>query len=376
MYYVKETIVNDRAPSHIAEISFHPSGSYFAASYEDTNEVRLFDSLTRKHLRTFENPDSLLDRPHGVLLTEKYLLVSNAYDFSKPGTINVYSSSSTTTKPIQVFQTPFNHLREPHSLAMRNGRLVATYAENVAPSGALVSYAFDEETGQISDALDKTESWFSTYGDPKGICFNGEGTKLFVTFKSNKQISVAKRLFAALASGRDLPLQTRLMQFGRKLKRKALQNGRAFNYSLIQAHSQPSVGLEKPNPEYVKPARNGIATFAIDAQGRIARHPENVMVRKEFCRLENIDVFDHICAVTDTVNHLLLLYDLTRDQNFTSPFHTANFGKATPHAATFSPDGKLLVISSLGRKVVNQELGFWDWQSPREDKIFILERSI
>ena len=125
------------------------------------------------------------------------------------------------------------------------------------------------------------------------------------------------------------------------------------------------------------PTKNGIATFSIDAQGKIARRPEHVMVRKDFCRLENVDVFDGTGAVTDVVNHELLLYDLTQDQNFTSPFHTVNFGKATPHAATFSPDGRFLVISSLGRKIVNQDLRFRvvDWESPREDKIFVLERS-
>ena len=376
MYHISEIIINDREPSHIAEVSFHPSGAYFAATYEDTNEVRIFDSRTRKLLQVLENPKSQIDRPHGVLFTEKYLLISNAYDFSKPGTINVYQNDSTIKKPIQIFQTPFSHLREPHSLALRDGRLVATYAENVAPSGAIVSYAFNEETGKITGPFDKTESWFSTYGDPKGICFNADGTKIFVTFKSNKQFSVVKRLFLALASDRDFPVQTRLKNFSRKIKNKILKSGRAFNYSLREVHSKTSVELEKPNPQYVTPTKNGIATFSIDAEGKIARRPEHVIVRKDFCRLENVDVFDGTCAVTDTVNHLLFLYDLTQDQNFTSPFHTANFGKATPHAAKFSPDGRLLVISSLGRKVVNQELGFWDWESPREDKIFVLERSI
>jgi hypothetical protein len=250
--------------------------------------------------------------------------------------------------------------------------LVATYAENVAPSGAIVSYAFNEDTGKITGPLDKTESWFSMYGDAKGICFNADGTKIFVTFRSNKQFSVAQKLLRELASNRGLPAQSRLKSFSRKLKNKILQSG--YSSSI----SETSVELEKPNPQYVTPTKNGIATFSINAEGKIARRPEHVMVRKDFCRLENIDVFEGTCVVTDTVNHLLLLYDLTQDQNFTSPFHTANFGKATPHAATFSPDGKLLVISSLGRKVVNQEMRWRDVdrESPREDKIFVLERSI
>ena len=157
MYHIAEIIGNDRAPSHVAEVSFHPSGSYFAATYENINEVRIFNSRTRKLLQVLENPESQIDRPHGVLFTEKYLLISNAHDLRKPGTINVYRNDSTIKKPIQIFQTPFNHLHEPHSLAIRDGRLVATYAENVAPSGAIVSYGFDEETGKITGPLDKTE---------------------------------------------------------------------------------------------------------------------------------------------------------------------------------------------------------------------------
>src|SRR5262245_1923651 len=293
MYHIVEIIENDRACSHVAEISFHPSGSYFAASYEDINEVRIFDSRTRELLQVLENPEAQIDRPHGVLFTEKYLLISNAYDFSKPGTINVYRNDSTIKKPIQIFESPFSHLREPHSLALRDGRLVATYAENPAPSGAIVSYAFNEETGKITGPLDKTESWFSEYGDPKGICFNADGTKIFVTFRSNKQFSAVRKLFRALTADRGQPVPTQLMNFSRILKSKILRSGRAFYYSRRQVHSETSVALEKPNPDalekpnpdYVLPTKNGIATFSINAQGKIARRPEDVSVRKDFCRL-------------------------------------------------------------------------------------------
>src|SRR5260221_3537632 len=216
MYHIAEIIGNDRGPSHVAEVSFHPSGSYFAITYENINEVRIFDSRTRKLLEVLENPESQLSNPHGVLFTEKYLLVSNANDLSKPGTINVYRNDGTIKKPIQIFQSPFSHLREPHSLALRDGRLVATYAENVAPSGAVVCYGFNEETGKITGPLDKTESWFLEYGDPKGICFNADGTKILVTFKSYKQYSVVEKIFRSFALDGDLPVQTRLMNLSNK----------------------------------------------------------------------------------------------------------------------------------------------------------------
>jgi DNA-binding beta-propeller fold protein YncE len=379
MYHVAEIIANDGAPSHVAEVSFHPSGSYFAATYENINEVRIFDSRTRKLLQVLENPESKFDNPHGVLFTEKYLLISNANNHSKPGTINVYRNGSPVSKPIQIFQSPFDHLRAPHSLAIREGRLVVTYSENVAPSGAIVSYGFNEETGKIIEPLDKTETWFSEYGDPKGICFNADGTKIFVTFESDKRLSVEK-IFRSFTSDKDLPVSVRLMKFSHKavgkLRKIILQRGRAFNNALIRARSETSVELEKPNPQYIMPNKNGIATFSINAEGKIARRPEQVIVRKDFCRLENIDVFDGACVVTDAANHSLLLYDILQDPKFTNPVHTVNLGNATPHGTKFSPDGGLIVISSLGRKVVNQELQWTDWESPREDKIFVLERAI
>ncbi len=40
---------------------------------------------------------------------------------------------------------------------------------------------------KITGPLDKTKSWFSDYGDSKGICFNADGTKILVTFQSTKQ---------------------------------------------------------------------------------------------------------------------------------------------------------------------------------------------
>jgi WD40 repeat protein len=158
MYRIAEIIENDGAPSFVGEVSFHPSGSYFAATYESINEVRIFDSRTRRLLQVLENPKSRFDHPHGVLFTEKYLLIANSHGLKRPGTISVYRNGGNIAEPIQVFQSPFDHLREPHSLAVRDRRLVITYCENVAPSGAVVSYGFDEETGEITGPLDKTES--------------------------------------------------------------------------------------------------------------------------------------------------------------------------------------------------------------------------
>ena len=382
MYCISEIIENDGARSIVAEISFHPSGSYFAATYEYINEVRIYNSQTRKLLQVLKNPESELDHPHGVLFTEEHLLIANTHNLKRPGTINVYRNGSTIRKPIQQFQSPFNHLREPHSLAMRDGRLVIAYCENLAPSGAIVSYGFNEETGKITGPLDKTKSWFSEYGDSKGICFTKDGTKILVTFESDKQLSLSlvRKIFRSFASDKDLSVSDQLMSFLykaiNKLRKTILQRGRSFSNRLTRAHSMKSIELEKPNPLNVYPTKNGIAVFSINAEGKIARSPDQVIVHKNFCRLENIDVFDGTCVITDIVNQSLSLYDLAQDPKFRNPVQTVNLGKAMPHGAKFSPDGSLLITSCLGLKIVNQEPQFSEWESPREDKIVVFERAI
>ena len=44
MYRIAEIIQNDGPLSLVNEVSFHPSGSYFAATYETIDEVRIYDS--------------------------------------------------------------------------------------------------------------------------------------------------------------------------------------------------------------------------------------------------------------------------------------------------------------------------------------------
>ena len=49
--------------------------------------------------------------------------------------------------------------------------------------------------------------------------------------------------------------------------------------------------FEKFNNPEIKPNKNGIAIFSINAEGKIGGNPEQTIVKK-FCRLENIDIFD------------------------------------------------------------------------------------
>jgi hypothetical protein len=370
MYHIAEVIENEGAPSRVAEVSFHPSGAYFAVTYGTINEVRVHDSRTRKLLQVLRNPEAQLDGPHGVLFTEKYLVVANAHNQERPSTINVYRNDRSANGPIQVFQTPFDHLREAHSLAMRDGRLVATYCGHTVSTGAIVSYGFNEETGEITGAVDKTESWFSEYGDPKGICFNGEGTKILVSFESRRELSIYDRLIILPFRVANSLKERGAVQTVRigidKITRKVTGKHSIAERKDIEKNSPTK---RKSNPT------NGIAIFPISAEGKIGRSPERVILREERCRLENIDIVDDSCLITDTVNHAVLLYDLVQDPELENPVQTIDLGKALPHGAKFSPDGRLLIVTSFGVKVVNKEILFGHWNSGREDKVFVFERA-
>ena len=358
MYRLAEIIENDGSPSIVGEVSFHPSGSYFAATYENINEVRVYDARNRKLLQVLSKPQCQLDGPHGVLFTENYLLVSNKHCLKGPGMINVYRNSGTITEPIQVFQTPFDHLREPHSLALRDGRLVVTYCENQAPHGAVVCYGFNEDSGKITGPVDKTKSWFADYGDSKGICFNTDGTKILVTFESDKKLSALEKIVR------------KSIKSIRKLRKRFIAEGLGIGRSLGM------ITTANTRAKIPKSTKNGIAIFPISSEGKIALSPDQIIVREKFCALENIDIFDGTCVVTDVINHSFSLYDLTQDQRFTKPVQTVDLGNVVPHGAKFSPDGRLLVISCLGLKIVNQEIQFYEWQAPRGDKLLIFERAI
>jgi hypothetical protein len=242
----------------------------------------------------------------------------------------------------------------------------------VAPSGAIVSYRFNDRTGEITGPPDKTEAWFSEYGDSKGICFNADGTKVLVTFESDRHPSTVEKLVHSLKPHHDLAFSARMANLSHRIVNKLKKT---LLYSTLGRNMLTS---EKSVNEMViqKPSKNGMAMFSIDASGKIARTPDHVFVRKKFCRLENIDVFEGTCVLTNLSDHSLSLYDLYRDTKLRRPVQTVSLGNAAPHGAKFSPDGRLLIVSCLGLKIVDQQPRFFDWESPREDKIFVLERAI
>jgi hypothetical protein len=144
-----------------------------------------------------------------------------------------------------------------------------------------------------------------------------------------------------------------------------------FNRRRSGRKKEPKVKQKVRGPRAT--TKNGIAVFSINAEGKIGSSPKQLVLRRKFCRLENIDIFGNTCVVTDVANQSVLLYG-TQDSGFRKPIQTVKLENAAPHGAKFSPDGSLLIISCLGVKVENQNVRFSNWASPREDKIFVLER--
>lgn len=328
MYRLAKVIANDGDPSMINEVSFAPDGQSFAAAFEYTNEVRIYDAQSYALRRVFRNPEAGLHGPHGLLLTSRYLIAANKGD--RPCTFCVFRIDDASAEPLQRCTTPFAHLAEGHSIALRDRRLVVSYCEGAGKKGALVCYDFDDETGRIGVVLDKVEHWFLAHGDAKGVSFDATGERIYVTFQSDR------------------------MPWTRTLLRR-----------LKNAVSGGSRG---------GPSRNGLAVFGIDALGRFTPAPLWKRVERRFCRLENIDVLGHDAVVADPDGGTVSLYNLRRDRGFRRPVQVIRGDLAFPHGARFSPDGALLLIADNGITTIDHVPQWRTFASPRKDRLLVYLR--
>lgn len=356
MYCLAAVIENENRESLIPEVSFNPSGSMFAVSFTENNEVRIFDSHTRSVLRVYKNPDARFDHPHGVLMTDKHIIISNGHGFTRPCTLNIYRIDDPSDKPASVYETPFEKLREGHSLAINGSRLVISYCENKnkhrikAKTGAIVSYRFDDESGVISEPIGIRESCFNKYGDTKGVSFNGDGTKIYVSFNSTVK-PITKFDDFLLAFKRAINLLKK--KGARELAVEMLSN----------ASGWPSL-------------KNGIAVFNINDDGELSKEPFEVLLRKEFCRLENINIVGDKVVITDTINNAVYLHDLNNDPQLENPVQTITEYSTLPHGAKFSPDMNILVVTNYGLNVMNNKIQWGSFTSPRGDNIFVYELQV
>lgn len=354
MYSLTNVIPNEKSASLIPEVSFHPSGSVFAVSYHNNNEVRIFDASTRSLVRIYRNPEAHLDGPHGVVVSDNHIIVSNSHCFQKPSRFNVFRTDDPSAKPVSTFETPFTHLREAHSLALRNSRLVATYCENLSKTGAVVSYRFDDENGLISEPVHLCESVFRNLGDTKGVSFNADGSKILVSFNTRRVQGIVYKIRLKFIGAGKLWNRGGLKAVLDRAREKALSN----------TAGQP------PLPPILK---NGIAVFAIDEQGVLSKEPDKVIIRQKFCRLENINLVGDTCIIADTINNKVHLHDFQADPELEKPYLTLSENFVLPHGVKLSPNKRVLVITNFGLQVKNGFIQWKSWASPRQDKVLVYE---
>jgi len=76
-YRFAREIVATARRSQVPDVAWSPDGNLLAASYTDLDEVALLDARSGEVQRRYCNPQARFDAPHGVLLTERHLIVSN-----------------------------------------------------------------------------------------------------------------------------------------------------------------------------------------------------------------------------------------------------------------------------------------------------------
>lgn len=114
--------------------------------------------------------------------------------------------------------------------------------------------------------------------------------------------------------------------------------------------------------------------FAVDEAGVISAQPEQVIFREAFCRLENVHCLNSTCAIADTINGVVLLYDIAADPELQRPVREIREGLTLPHGVKFSPDGNTLVVSNYGLRSWRQEILWHGWNNPRSDSVAIYQR--
>lgn len=354
MYRFASDIPNEESPSFIPDVAFHPSGSMFAVIYGNLNQVRVFDSSTCTLLRTYRNPRASLDWPHGVLMTDRHIIVSNKHLREKPSILTAYRIDDPSGKPITVFATPVKHLREAHSLALHGHRLLITYCgKNI---GAVVSYHFDDDTGMISGPTSIQEAWFVGRGEPKGVCFNDEGTKAVITLVTEKAM---RRSYWKKVQG------LRKLLGEKKGIRKVIGRVSSKCHNIFMTRKEK---IDKTHN-----GTNGIVIFDVDKTGVLSKDPAQTVLTSDYCRLENISIVENLCAVADPLNDTVSLYNFDGYHFPNTPTQVIQDTLAFPHDVCFSPDKKKLVITNNGIEVIDGQIQWHNFIQPRCDKITIYE---
>lgn len=196
---------------------------------------------------------------------------------------------------------------------------------------------------------------FHRLGDPKGVTFFDQGRRALVSFNSLKP---------------NPPLQRLIVRSRRRWHKNMADSAGNVWRSAWSVLRKARGKQRKPLPIL----HNGLAVFAIDTAGKLSPEPERILLRDEFCRLENVHCLGATCAVADTINGRVLLYDLASDPTLERPLEIVRKGLSLPHGVKLSPDGNTLVVSNYGVRAWRQEIIWFGWSKPRTDTVAIYKR--
>lgn len=364
MYSLNTIIKNIAKPSLIPEVAFHPDGTMFAATYGKPNhEIHVFDTTTFKRKHVLKNPNAELIHPHGILMTNNHLIVTNVVDIMLPSIINVYRLDSLNEQPVHVFEPDFKNPIELHSIDIYENIVVMTCCQSSDKLGAVVSYHFNDDTGEFSEPIDIQKECFKGLGDTKGITFNDNGTRLYITFESDQVHGDFEKFLLRLSELKDRLIKLGLFGYIRgKIENKKKKDKRNFSD-------------KTPENKNKVISKNGIVVLDIGIDGKISHLPSKIIIRKEFCRYENVKIYDKTLLITDTINNKVLFFDLASDPDLEHPIEILTNSMTLPHGVKLSPDQSLLVVSNYGLKTIGKQISWNNWTKKRGDNILIFKRN-
>lgn len=359
MYKLQTIINNPLEPCLISEVAFHPQGTIFAITYgRPNNEVRIYDTKTLKIKYILKNPIAKLDEPHLIYMTKNHLIVGNSYDKKVPTAFNIYRLDSLGEKPIHKIETPYTHLREAHSIDMHNDIIAITYCEGNKKTGTVVSYHFDDEKGEISEPISICNECFKNLGDTKGVSFNSDGSLLYITFESQRNFSVFEKKIFKWLRKKDHIKKQGIVNY---LKSKIIKRKNKEKTKQMTTSKQTPI------------LKNGLAVLQIDNNGVINCNPLHTIIRDDFCRLENVTIYndDRTLLLTDTINNKIFLYDLLKDPELKNPTDIITKASSMPHGAKLSPDLHTLVVTNYGLNSIKQQIHWGHWTKKRGDNVLV-----
>lgn len=342
-------IFTDNDSSLVPDVAFSPDGQRFAVTYQNNNEVRLYDTTSRDIIRVYV--DGALEAPHGVVMTDRFLVVSNKMDpDDRPASLVVFDYRQEDPTAVCIKHTPVDYLREGHSMDIHKNRLLVTYCGK--GKSAVGCFEFDQDSGEIGELLSLCEDWFSHQGKPKGVSFNEAGDAFYVTVSSVRAIPSSLP--------QKLDRMRWLLSKKQGVKRVSRIAWSKFSDLLQRGHMRSGEDDTQAN---------GIALFALSASGAISESPLDLQLHEEYCRMENIHTVGRCCVIADPMKGEVAVSDLASGKLPDPPRQIITENLSFPHSARLSPCGSYLAIADYGLRVENQKPQWHQFTGERSDKV-------